>query len=375
MKELSKAGLSGTWIGVVRAQMGCAIGLAGILLAAGCQRDYGAVRVPDLPIVDLSQSTGRPELADSSDELNPRLLLRFASIHSPPKGRETDLVRLGRILYFEPLLSRTGKISCDSCHPLDRYGTTNTKVSVGIDGKRGLRNAPSVYNAAGHFRQFWDGRAASLAEQVPEHLSDTFEMGMPPEQVERTLKGIPGYKPLFAAAFPGQEQPITVAKVAVAIAEFERGLITPSRWDHYLDGDVHALTAVEKEGCKLFSNFGCLVCHTGANIGGSMYEKLGVYAPWPYQQDHGRREVTKNPADDMVFKVPSLRNVARTAPYFHDGSTESLDTAVRMMAQHQLGVDLSEEEVRSIAAWLASLTGDIPGEYIAPPVMPTAMRR
>jgi cytochrome c peroxidase len=138
---------------------------------------------------------------------------------------------------------------------------------------------------------------------------------------------------------------------------------------------VHALTQPEKEGAKLFANLGCMVCHTGAYVGGTMFEKLGVFVPWPNQTDHGRREVTKNPADDMIFKVPSLRNVARTAPYFHDGSADSLDTAVRMMARHQLGVDLSEEEARSIAAWLGSLTGDIPRDYIAPPTLPAAVRQ
>jgi cytochrome c peroxidase len=374
MKDQAKPGLSGMWMRVVHAQI-CALGLAAILLVAGCQRDYGAVRVEDLPSAGRSPSEASFGAAEGAEELNPRLLRRFAAIHTPPKGQETNLVRLGRILFFEPLLSRTGKISCNSCHPLDRYGATDTKVSVGIDGKLGRRNAPSVYNAAGHFRQFWDGRAASLAEQVAEPLANPSEMGMPPEQLERALREIPGYKPLFADAFPGQVQPITGGNVALAIAEFERGLITPSRWDRYLDGDTHGLTAAEKEGAKLFSNLGCLVCHTGANIGGTMYEKLGIHVPWPNQQDHGRREVTKNPADDMVFKVPSLRNVARTPPYFHDGSIESLDTAVRMMAHHQLGVDLTEEEARSIAAWLGSLTGDIPRQYIAPPVLPASARR
>jgi len=358
----------------VRPWVKCVAGLAGLLLLLGCHRDYGVVRVPDLPSVSLSRSAA-DALLGSNAELNPRLLRRFASIHGPPKGVETILVRLGRMLYFEPLLSSSGKISCNSCHPLDRYGTTNTKVSVGVGGRLGRRNAPSVYNAVGHFRQFWDGRVATLTEQVPGPLENPSEMGMSPEALVETLHNIPGYQSLFSNAFPDQVQPITVGNVSIAIAEFERGLITPARWDRYLDGDTHALTPAEKDGAKLFSNLGCIVCHTGAYIGGTMYEKLGIHAPWPNQSDHGRREVTKDRADDMVFKVPSLRNVARTAPYFHDGSIESLDTAVRMMAHHQLGVDLTEEEARSIEAWLGALTGDIPADYIAPPVMPVTARR
>jgi cytochrome c peroxidase len=347
------------------------IGFAAAMLLAGCQRDATIVRL-DVPTFAATHSAAAPLI---DQELNPRLLRRFSAIHRPPQGSDSEVIRLGRILYFDPLLSRTGRISCNSCHPLDRYGATGTKVSVGIEGKLGRRNAPTVYNAAGHIGQFWDGRAATLDEQVAGPLGNPDEMGMEAGRLVQVLSAIPEYRAAFARAFPGQEKPITTANVAGAIADFERGLITPARWDRYLDGDTNALTPPEKEGAKLFANLGCLVCHTGANVGGTMFEKLGVFFPWPDQTDHGRFEVTKNPADDMVFKVPSLRNVARTAPYFHDGSTASLDTAVRMMAHHQLGVELSEEEARSIAAWLGSLTGDIPRAYITPPTLPAAVRR
>jgi cytochrome c peroxidase len=349
------------------------MGFAAAMLLAGCQRDATIVRLLDVPTLATTHSAAAP--LNDQEELNPRLLRRFSAIHEPTQGQDSDVVRLGRILYFDPLLSRTGRISCNSCHPLDRYGATSARVSVGIDGKLGRRNAPSVYNAAGHFRQFWDGRAATLDEQVAGPLGNPSEMGMAAGRVVQVLSKIPEYQAAFARAFPGQEKPITIGNVASAIADFERGLVTPARWDHYLDGDTHALTGPEKEGAKLFANLGCMVCHTGAYVGGTMFEKLGVFFPWPNQTDHGRLEVTKNPADDMVFKVPSLRNVARTAPYFHDGSTDSLDTAVRMMAHHQLGVELSEEEARSIAAWLGSLTGDIPRDYITPPTLPAAVRQ
>jgi cytochrome c peroxidase len=343
---------------------------AALVLLSACQREYTVIRLEALPTADATQSTDV-----RAQDLSPRLLRRFAPIRAPSSGVNIPLVDLGRVLFFEPLLSSTGKVSCNSCHPLDRYGTTSTRFSVGVDGKLGRRNAPTVYNAAGHFSMFWDGRATTLAEQALGPLGNPIEMNMQAARVVEVLQRIPAYQSMFARAFPHEAEAITIANVAAALAEFERGLVTPGRWDRYLDGDTQALTAAEKEGVKLFANLGCMVCHSGAYLGGTMFEKLGVYVPWPNQSDHGRRDVTHNPTDDMVFKVPSLRNVARTAPYFHDGSVASLDTAVRMMAHHQLGVDLTEEEARSIVAWLNALTGEIPREYIAPPVLPMASRQ
>jgi cytochrome c peroxidase len=349
--------------------------LGAMIFLTGCHRESTITRLPDIPLSNATPLRGVGGSQESQEDLSPRLLRRFSAIRRASSAPDSELVRLGRMLYFEPLLSRTGKISCNSCHPLDQYGTTATKVSVGVYGHLGRRNAPTVYNAAGHFRLFWDGRAATLAEQAGGPISDPDEMGMSPARAVRVLNAIPGYRTAFAEAFPNQRDAITIEHATGAIAEFERGLVTPARWDRYIDGDTHALTVPEKEGAKLFANLGCMVCHTGAYVGGTMFEKLGVFVPWPNQTDHGRREVTHNPADDMVFKVPSLRNVARTAPYFHDGSAATLDTAVRMMAHHQLGVDLSEGEARSIAAWLGSLTGDIPREYIARPALPQAVRQ
>jgi cytochrome c peroxidase len=344
--------------------------IAPFVLSA-CQREATVTRLEAVSDVQATATAVLP----INEDLNPRLLRRFAPIPRAPSGPDTPLVHLGRMLYFEPLLSRTGKVSCNSCHPLDRYGTTNTRFSAGVDGKPGRRNAPTVYNTVGHMSLFWDGRAPTLADQAIGPLTNPTEMGMKAAGIVRALQDIPGYQPLFQRAFPHESQPISIGNVAAALAEFERGLMTPSRWDRYLEGDKRAITDSEKEGVKLFANLGCMVCHTGAYVGGTMFEKLGVFVPWPNQSDHGRREVTNNPADDMVFKVPSLRNVARTAPYFHDGSAASLDTAVRMMAHHQLGVDLTEEEARSIVAWLGSLTGEIPSEYIAAPVLPPATRQ
>jgi cytochrome c peroxidase len=347
--------------------------LIGCVLASspGCERESEVTRLEGIRAAEATQST----LGEKVDgELNPRLLRRFAPLPEAPEQSNSELVRLGRILYFEPLLSRNGKISCNSCHPLDHYGTTRSRFSLGVDGKPGRRNAPTVYNAAGHFRQFWDGRAADLVGQAIGPLVNPAEMGMDAAGIKRVLEDIPGYRNLFAQAFPKEAEPVNIQNVAIAVAQFERGLITPARWDRYLAGDTQALTPAEKEGAKLFANLGCMVCHTGAYVGGTMFEKLGVFVPWPNQSDHGRSDLTHNPADDMVFKVPSLRNVAQTAPYFHDGSVDSLDAAVRTMARHQLGVDLTEEEAVSIATWLGSLTGEIPREYITPPRLPDAKR-
>jgi cytochrome c peroxidase len=362
---------SGSAIPSRMAGLGC-FGL--VIILAGCQRESTVTRLEALPPPDARHLAPEDASQETQGNLSPRLLRRFAAIHVPPASTNPQLVRLGRMLFYEPLLSRTGKISCNSCHPLDRFGTTGTKTSLGVDGKVGRRNAPTVYNAVGHFRLFWDGRAATLDEQAGGPIGNPNEMGMRPGRAVEVLKAVPGYTTAFAQAFPNAAEPITIEHVTEAIAEFERGLVTPARWDRYLDGDTQALTPTEKEGAKLFANLGCMVCHTGASVGGTMFEKLGVFAPWPNQTDRGRREVTQNPADDMVFKVPSLRNVAQTAPYFHDGSAASLDTAVRLMAHHQLGVDLSEDEARDIAAWLGSLTGVIPRDYIAPPKLPAAIR-
>ncbi len=199
-------------------------------------------------------------------------------------------------------------------------------------------------------------------------------MDMPPERLVAILGRIPGYREVFSAAFPGQSDPITPHNVAVSLATFEGGLVTPSRWDQYLDGNLTALTTQEQEGAQLFANFGCLGCHTGAQVGGLTFEKVGRFKPWPNLSDHGRSEVTQLPADDMVFKVPSLRNVARTGPWFHDGSSDSLDAAVRKMAMYQLGMYPSDHEVESIVAWLNALTGELPIDYIRAPALPDAAR-
>ncbi len=282
-----------------------------------------------------------------------------------------DKVILGRMLYYEPRLSKGHDISCNSCHMLDKYGVDLQPTSDGHRGLQGDRNSPTVYNAAGHFVQFWDGRAADVEEQAKGPIMNPVEMAMPSEKrVTAVLKSMPEYVDAFRKAFPEEKDPITYENVARAIGAFERKLVTPSRWDQFLRGDSQALTNDEKAGFNLFMETGCQACHAGAYLGGNSYQILGLVKPWPDTTDPGREKVTKSATDRMLFKVPGLRNVVETRPYYHNGQVQTLEQAVSRMAEHQLGKTLTDAQVRSIIAWLKTLTGEIPTEYIKPPVLP-----
>jgi cytochrome c peroxidase len=305
--------------------------------------------------------------------INPRLLRRFrpiaqAQIAAPPSNPQ--MIALGRMLWYEPRLSRSREISCNTCHALSDYGVDHRSTPQGDKGQRLRRNAPTVYNAAQHLAQFWDGRARDLEEQVKGPLLDSHEMGATPASVESFLRATPEYRDRFRDAFPDQPQPVTVNNTARAIAAFERGLVTSSRWDEYLASNVHALSAQETEGLRVFLDVGCMTCHTGPQVGASMFQVTGFVEPWSNQRDLGRFEITGAPADRMVFKVPTLKNVTRTGPYFHDGSCADLPSAVRAMGRHQLGIELGEGEIASIVSFLGALSGDLPLAYIAPPRLP-----
>jgi cytochrome c peroxidase len=338
-------------------------------MSAGCSKARE-------PTIDLGPAVGALSQAapSASTDFNPRLLRRFKPLRASladvatPNGAEVDL---GRMLYFDKRLSKTGTQSCNSCHPLAQYGADHLETSPGYDGTRGTRNSPTVYNAAGSFVQFWDGRATNVEEQAKGPIVNPTEMGMKDAaHVERTLQAIHGYEVEFRKAFPKDKRPLSYDNVARAIGAFERGLVTPSRWDSYLNGNKSALSKAEVEGLRVFTNIGCMVCHTGEFLGGSMFEKVGAVEPWTNQKDLGRFAVTHMEGDRMVFKVPSLRNIGETAPYFHDGSAKTLSTAVHLMGRHQLGLELTEAEVASISLWLNSLTGDLPLEYIKEPRLP-----
>jgi len=275
------------------------------------------------------------------------------------------------MLYYDARISKSGNVSCYVCHPLDDYGTSHRATAISHDGKAGLRNEPSVYNAAGHFAQFWDGRAADLENQALAPVLAKSEMGMPDENALLTvLKSMPAYHDAFKAAFPAETDPITFENFGKAIAAFERGLLTPGRWDQFLAGKPDALTPEEKAGFKEFVAAGCTACHTGPYLGGNMYQKVGIVQPWFNGKDEGRFVVTEKPADKMMFKVASLRNVDETWPYFHDGSVQRLEDAVQLMAWYQSGAQLSYTQLASIRTWLRTLTGPVGEAYIEEPVLP-----
>lgn len=281
-------------------------------------------------------------------------------------------VALGRRLYHETVLSGGHDVSCNTCHPLNGYGADGRRVSFGSHGLTGGRNAPTVYNAAGQVAQFWDGRAPTVEEQAKGPILNPAEMAMPNSgAVLEHMRGSAEYRTAFRAAFPNEAQPITYDNVGLAIGAFERGLVTPSRWDKFLAGDSSALTTDEQRGLATFVRVGCSGCHNGAYVGGQSFQKLGLVKAWPTSVDSGRIKVTHQASDLFVFKVPSLRNVEKTGPYFHDGSIASLDEAIRLMGRHQLGVELTDTQVRDIHTWLGSLTGELPAAYIAAPPLPT----
>jgi cytochrome c peroxidase len=317
-----------------------------------------------------------PEAAPPAATVAKSDLVAFAPLPAAvptaqPGANEAAEVTLGRMLYYEPRLSRSQTISCNSCHDLPTYGVDHQPTSDGHKGQRGDRNAPTVFNAAAHFSQFWDGRAADVEAQAKGPVLNPVEMAMPAEKaVTALLQSMPEYVDLFKRAFPGDKQPISYDNMARAIGAFERKLMTPSRWDAFLNGGQSALTPEEQVGLKTFLDTGCQACHSGALLGGTMYQRLGAVKAYPGLTDPGRAKVTKSDSDKGVFKVPSLRNIEKTGPYFHDGHVADLEQAVREMAEYQLGKTLTPEQTRQIVTFLKVLTGKIDAEYITPPVLP-----
>jgi cytochrome c peroxidase len=306
------------------------------------------------------------------DNIGPDALAPFASVPARMDVESNPAiparVELGRHLYYDTRLSLDESMSCNTCHNLATYGVDGNPTSQGVSGELGGRNSPTVYHAAGHVAQFWDGRAADVEEQAKGPILNPVEMAMPSErEVMTRLRGIPEYVRAFEAAFPGDPNAMTYDNLGKAIGAFERGLVTPSRWDAYLAGNVDSLTPEERDGLAASLDAGCQACHAGAYVGGNMFQKLGTVEPWPSEADPGRYAVTGEDADRMMFKVPSLRNVAETGPYFHDGSVSTLWEAVRLMDTHQLGRVLTDDQIRRILMYLEALTGEIPADYIAQP--------
>ncbi|TGK20692.1 cytochrome-c peroxidase [Leptospira fluminis] len=286
----------------------------------------------------------------------------FGTIPAKMPGSSNDtpeLIALGEKLYFEKRLSVNDSQACSSCHNVSGKGAgvDNLPTSPGAHGKNGDRNSPTSLNAGFHVAQFWDGRAADLKAQAKGPILNPVEMAMPSEAaVEKKLSEIPEYVELFAKAFPKEERKITYDNLAAAIAAFERTLITKDRFDEFQNGNYRALNSDEQKGLETFISTGCIQCHNGPLLGGNSFRKLGQVHPYENTTDKGRHSVTKNQADLYVFKVPSLRNVALTAPYFHDGKVATLQDAVKKMAHIQLGKELSVQEIDSIVHFLKALS-------------------
>lgn len=308
----------------------------------------------------------------------------FSPLPSSAVSEENPLtdakVNLGHHLYFDPRLSKNGTISCNSCHNLETFGVDNLATSPGDDGIHGGRNSPTVLNAALHFKQFWDGRAETIEQQAGMPIMNPVEMNIPNEQfLVQRLSEIELYKTMFNRAFPKEEQPLTYRNIEKAIGAFERTLVTPSRFDHYLNGEKTALNLQEKKGMMSFIKVGCIQCHTGTMLGANLFQKFGVYDDyWKHTKsksiDNGLFDLNKDINMKYMFKVPTLRNIEHTSPYFHDGSVADLAESVKIMAKVQLNYELTQSETDNIVAFLKSLSGELPESVKKKPSTLTATK-
>ena len=276
-----------------------------------------------------------------------------------------DKIELGKMLFFDPRLSSSALISCNTCHNLGMGGDDNLETSIGHGWQKGPRNAPTVLNAVFNIAQFWDGRAEDLKAQAKGPVQAGVEMASTPARVEETLKSMPAYEVVFAKAFPGEDSPISFDNMAKAIEAFEATLITPySRFDQFLEGNTKVMNEEEQAGLQLFMDKGCASCHAGVNIGGEGYYPFGVVekpgADVLPAGDKGRFAVTQTADEEYVFRAGPLRNIELTAPYFHSGKVWDLEQAVAIMGTSQLGEDLSDDEIKKITAFLKTLTGEQP---------------
>jgi cytochrome c peroxidase len=300
-----------------------------------------------------------------------------ASMQSEQNPITPEKVKLGKMLFYEQRISVDGTVSCSKCHPIALYAADGLRKSVGHICKENPRHDPTVFNAASQISEHWIGNRTSVEDQAKQAVIGPPAFGMPSyESVEKVLRAYKEYGTIFKAAFPSDKEPVTVDNLAKAIGAFERTLLTPAPFDAFLKGTKDAMTEQQKKGLGTFIDQGCAGCHFSPYVGGQMYQKFGIFEP--YQKytksekvDEGRYAVTKNDSDKYVFKVPVLRNVAMTPPYFHDGSVDKLADAVWIMGKIQLGKDLPKEQVQDIISFLHALTGKIPEDVMTIPVLPS----
>lgn len=341
-----------SWIGIF------ILGLFTVILTARCGN----------PEAKESSETALDEKADQ--ELLDKANVFFASISSLPKEAISEKeIALGKKLYYDKSLSKDGTISCNSCHNLKTYGVDNLSFSPGDTKELGGRNSPTSVYAYLHTMQFWDARAKDVEEQAGGPILNPVEHNIPSEEfLEKRLRSNPEYQKTFKEVYPDLAQPITFQTITKAIGAFERQLAPESRFDKWLDGDQNALTAEEKVGLTAFIDNACITCHMGPALGGTMLQKFGLFGNyWDYTKskkiDDGLFDITQKETDRHYFKVPGLRNIEKTYPYFHDGSVEKLEDAVRIMGSIQLANKISEEDVQSITTFLKSLTADVDDKY------------
>jgi len=350
--------------------------ISGLLISAGCDSGGESGGAPISEGADVVAPESEAAVDREAAELASRALTAFGSLPLNVPNLENVAteakIDLGRMLYYDPRLSKNHDISCNSCHLLDAYGVDGQPNSPGHRGQRGDRNSPTVYNAAIHVAQFWDGREPDVEAQAKGPVLNPIEMAAPSEEfVVAVLASIPGYVEAFSAAFPDQTDALSYDNMARAIGVFERNLLTPGRFDAFMGGDLAALDSEERKGLETFLAVGCNSCHMGTAVGGSLYRKLGFVFPYE-TEDKGRENFTGEEIDRHVFKVPSLRNIAETGPYFHDGSIRDLSEVVRLMGYHQLGLTLRDEQVSEIVSFLGALTGEIDSDYVAKPTLPAS---
>ena len=347
----------------VRRRWGLAAKL-GLCLALGAGATWGlSFRRAPVPALERS-AIASPDIDDAARD--PRAPIQPIPTRHPSSALDRARERLGARLFFDKRLSANGSLSCAGCHDLAQGGADGRKTAVGVSGRVGPVNTPTIFNVGGNSHQFWDGRASSLEVQVDGPLQNHDELASDWPTAVRRISGDPSYRAGFAAAYPqGQIDRVTISN---AIASYERTLTTPdSPFDRFSKGDEAAVGPLEKEGFERFKSYGCISCHQGRNVGGNLFERLGIMADYfadrgipTTEADYGRYNVTKLEEDRYRFRVPSLRMAARTAPYFHDGRIATLEEAIVAMGKYQIGETVTPADVKSIAAFIRSLAGDVP---------------
>jgi cytochrome c peroxidase len=349
-----------------------AAGLGLLIGGLGCDKR------PDATPAPTTETPGTPSTpsasAPTARPFDPGQLAVFAplpaTIERPDNILTPDKVALGRMLWFDARLSKSQDVSCNSCHDVTRSGADDAPISTGTKKQKGTRNTPTIFNAAGEFAQGWDARWTLVEELVVPHAATPSVMAIDEKRLVDTVASIPAYAAAFKKSFPEAKGAVTADTVSMALGAYARKLLTPSRWDTFLGGDQSALTDAEKAGLGAFMDASCTTCHAGKYVGAAQNQKLGIAKPWPANADVGRFEVTKQDVDRGVFKVPTLRNVTKTAPYLHDGSIASLEETTKLMSRHQVGKELTDAQAKSIVTFLGALAAEAPKDLVTKPDLP-----